>query len=100
MSHHVLLLGGHGKVALHLTPLLLRRSWTVTSIVRNPDHRAEIEKLAEGQPGKLNVLVRSIDEVNSDAKAREVLDEVKPDYVAFSAGESWSLRPSCRCCAD
>ncbi|KAK0391463.1 hypothetical protein NLU13_0964 [Sarocladium strictum] len=86
MSHHVLLLGGHGKIALYLTPLLLRRSWTVTSVVRNPDHRAEILRLGEGQPGKLNVLVRSIEDVTSEEKAKAVLDEVKPDYVAWSAG--------------
>jgi Predicted nucleoside-diphosphate-sugar epimerases len=44
----VLLLGGHGKVALHMTPLLLNRAWNVTSVVRNPDHESEILALGEG----------------------------------------------------
>lgn len=87
-SRHVLILGGHGKIAMHLTPLLLRRSWTVTSVVRNPDHRSEIEELAQGQPGKLNVLISSLGDVTSEEKAKEVIDKVKPDYIAWSAGMS------------
>ncbi len=38
----VLILGGHGKVALLLAPLLTARGDEVTSIIRNPDHAAEI----------------------------------------------------------
>ncbi|KAI0010195.1 NAD(P)-binding protein [Xylariaceae sp. FL0662B] len=71
-SHHVLLLGGYGKVAQLLTPTLLQRSWNVTSIIRNPD--------------QLNVLVRSIDDIKTEAQAKAVLDEVKPGFVVWSAG--------------
>ncbi|KAK4092995.1 hypothetical protein Purlil1_2920 [Purpureocillium lilacinum] len=85
-SHHVLVLGGHGKIAQMLTPLLLKRSWTVTSVIRTQEQAPTIEKLGAGLPGKLNVLVRSIADVDSDARARSILDEVKPDYVAWSAG--------------
>ncbi|KAK0625516.1 hypothetical protein B0T17DRAFT_532983 [Bombardia bombarda] len=90
--HHVLLLGGHGKVAQLLTPLLLRRSWAVTSVIRNPDQVAELDSLRPADDGKgatigpLNVLVRSIEEVKSEAQAKAIIDEVKPDYVVFSAG--------------
>ncbi|KAF5023684.1 hypothetical protein F66182_4250 [Fusarium sp. NRRL 66182] len=84
--HHVLLLGGHGKVAQLLTPLLLKRSWTVTSVIRTSEQTKTIEQLGAGLPGKLNVLVRSIEDVTSQDKAWGILTEVKPDYVAWSAG--------------
>lgn len=82
----VLLIGGHGKIALHLTPLLLSKSWNVTSVIRNPDHEAEISKLGEGRPGKINVLVDSLDDISSDSDAKRVLDKVDPDIVIWSAG--------------
>ncbi|UNI16915.1 hypothetical protein JDV02_003303 [Purpureocillium takamizusanense] len=85
-THHVLVLGGHGKIAQLLTPLLLKRSWTVTSVIRTQDQAPTIEQLGTGLPGKLNVLVRSIADVDSEARARSILDEVKPDYIAWSAG--------------
>ncbi|KAF4480101.1 NAD dependent epimerase dehydratase [Fusarium agapanthi] len=85
-SHHVLLLGGHGKIAQLLTPLLLKRSWTVTSVIRTSEQTPAIEKLGAGLPGKLNVLVRSIEDVTSQDKALSILNEVKPDYIAWSAG--------------
>lgn len=87
MSNHVLLLGGSGKVSQLLTPLLLQRSWTVTSIIRNPDQVANLERLGVNQKGKLNVLVRSLDDVKSEAQAKSIIDEVKPNYVVWSAGE-------------
>ncbi|KAI1271277.1 NAD dependent epimerase/dehydratase [Xylaria sp. FL0933] len=87
-SHHVLLLGGSGKVAQLLTPMLLQRSWTVTSIIRNPEQIPHLQKLGEKQSGsaKLNVLVRSLEEVKSEAQAKSIIDEVRPDYVVWSAG--------------
>jgi nucleoside-diphosphate-sugar epimerase len=85
-NHHVLLLGGYGKVAQYLTPLLLKRSWNVTSIIRNPDQIPELKKLGEKQPGKLDVLVRSLEDVKSDDQAKSIIDEVKPDYIVWSAG--------------
>lgn len=38
----VLLIGGHGKVALLLSPLLAARGDEVTAVVRNPDHRDDV----------------------------------------------------------
>ncbi|KHN98963.1 NAD dependent epimerase/dehydratase family protein [Metarhizium album ARSEF 1941] len=84
-SHHVLLIGGHGKVAQLLTPLLLKRSWTVTSMIRTDEQAPAIEKLGSGLPGKLNVLVRSVAEVSTQERAATILNDVKPDYVAWSA---------------
>ncbi|KAJ5787734.1 hypothetical protein N7457_002724 [Penicillium paradoxum] len=83
---HVLLLGGHGKVALHLTPLLLNRAWNVTSVIRNPEHENEILELGKGLRGNLNVLVSSLDEVKSVSDAEKILHAVSPDYVVWSAG--------------
>lgn len=82
----VLLLGGHGKIALYLTPLLLARSWNVTSVIRNADHEAEILKLGAGHPGKVSVLVSSLDDVKSVADAQSILDRVRPEYVVWAAG--------------
>ncbi|KAL1627962.1 hypothetical protein SLS56_006105, partial [Neofusicoccum ribis] len=85
MSQHILLIGGHGKVAQHMTPLLLARSHAVTSMIRDPAQAGAITKLGEGQPGKLNVLVRSVEDVKSESDARKILDEVKPSWVIWSA---------------
>ncbi|CAI7613516.1 unnamed protein product [Penicillium viridicatum] len=83
---HVLLLGGHGKVALHLTPLLLKRAWSVTSVIRNPAHESEILALGQGLKGNLNVLLSSLEDVKSPSDAQKIIDTVTPDYVVWSAG--------------
>lgn len=90
----VLLLGGHGKVALHMTPLLLNRAWNVTSVVRNPDHESEILALGKGLKGKLDVLVSSLEDVKSASDAKKILDSVTPDYVVWSAGTLVSPHPT------
>lgn len=38
----VLIIGGHGKIALRLAPLLVDRGDVVTSVIRNPDHHDEV----------------------------------------------------------
>ncbi|KXG54083.1 Glycoside hydrolase, family 28 [Penicillium griseofulvum] len=83
---HVLLLGGHGKVALHLTPLLLKRGWNVTSVVRNASHESEILSLGQGLKGTVKVLLSSLEDVKSTSDAQKVIDTVAPDYVVWSAG--------------
>ena len=87
----VLLLGGHGKISMLMTPLMLAKSWNVTSVIRDPSQEKEILALGEGQKGKLDVLVSSLEDVKSDADAKKVLDAVKPNYVVWSAG-LYSLR--------
>ncbi|KAL4880814.1 hypothetical protein BJY04DRAFT_218966 [Aspergillus karnatakaensis] len=86
MAVQILLLGGHGKVALHLTPLLLSRGWTLTSVIRNKDHKSEIEAKNPGKGGKLNVLISSLDEVKTENDAAKVLEEANPDYIVWCAG--------------
>lgn len=70
-----------------MTPLLLARSWNVTSVIRNAEHEVEILALGNGKPGKVSVLLSSLDDVKSQADAQAVLDKVKPDYVVWAAGE-------------
>jgi dTDP-4-dehydrorhamnose reductase len=86
----VLILGGHGKVSLFLQPLLLAKHWNVTSVVRNPEHEAEILALGKDKPGQIEVLVDSLDDVKEAGQAQRVLDKVKPDYVVWSAGKCFS----------
>jgi uncharacterized protein YbjT (DUF2867 family) len=38
----ILLIGGHGKVALLLAPLLVAAGHTVNAVIRNPDHEADV----------------------------------------------------------
>ncbi|KAF1945230.1 hypothetical protein EJ02DRAFT_431822 [Clathrospora elynae] len=86
MAHNILVIGGHGKIAQLLTPLLLAKSWNVTSMIRTAEQTAAIEKLGKGHPGKLSVLVRNVADVKSEADAKSILDQVKPDWVVWSAG--------------
>lgn len=39
----IAIIGGHGKIALRLAPLLTSRGNEVTAVIRNPDHTAEVE---------------------------------------------------------
>lgn len=38
----IMLIGGHGKVALRLSPLLVEAGHHVTSVFRNPDHEEDV----------------------------------------------------------
>ncbi|KAM0282924.1 hypothetical protein ACHAQH_002735 [Verticillium albo-atrum] len=84
---HVLILGGHGKIAQYLTPILLRASHTVTSVIRAEDQAPTIRGLAPANSkGTLNVLIRSLEDVTTQDRAQAILSEVKPDTIVFSAG--------------
>ncbi|KAM5529875.1 UPF0659 protein-like protein 1 [Fusarium oxysporum f. sp. phaseoli] len=85
MSRHVLILGGHGKIAQILTRQLLKKSWTVTSVIRAQEQVPQIESLASGQQ-RLNVLVRNLEDIKGVSQAKSILEEVKPDAVVWSAG--------------
>ena len=82
----MLLLGGHGKVSMLMTPLMLSRSWQVTSVVRNPDHEGEIKATAKGQPGEVDVFVSSLEDIKDVQQAQSIIDKTKPDFVVWSAG--------------
>ena len=55
-------------------------------MIRTAEQTATIEKLGQGQPGKLSVLVSSVADVKSEADAKKIVDQVKPDWVVWSAG--------------
>ncbi|KAL8852558.1 MAG: hypothetical protein Q9221_002554 [Calogaya cf. arnoldii] len=93
-SRRVLLLGGHGKVSLLLTPHLVARSWHVTSVIRDPSQTDDILATVKGNPGSVDVLVSSLEEVKSKADAQRVIDRSKPDYVVWSAGAGGKGAPS------
>lgn len=55
-------------------------------MIRTAEQKPAIEKLGQNQPGKLSVLVSSVADVKSEADAKKILDQVKPDWVVWSAG--------------
>jgi len=69
--------GGHGKVALHLHPLLVGAGHQPVALVRKPDYRAELEDLGAE--------VRLLDIENADAAAFGAAFE-GCQAVVFSAG--------------
>jgi uncharacterized protein YbjT (DUF2867 family) len=73
----VLLIGGHGKVARHLSRLLVDRSHFVTAVIRNPDHEADVT--ADGA----TALVADVEGMDVDALAHLVRGH---DVVVWSAG--------------
>ena len=89
----VLLFGGHGKVALYMTPLLLSKGYHLTSVIRNPDHKAEIESLAPSSSSSsashksnLSILISSVEDLTSTAAATDLLSQTRPSIVIWSAG--------------
>lgn len=92
MTPRVLLIGAHGKVSILLTPMLLARPWHVTRLIRDASETDGILSQRHGGPGQLDVFVQSIVEVKSNNEAQKVLDQVKPDYVVWSAGNTALLK--------
>lgn len=73
----ILIIGGHGKVALLLEPLLAGRGDTVTAVVRNPDHEHDVQ--ATGA----NALVADIQTFDTDQLTNLIAGN---DAVVWSAG--------------
>ncbi|KAA8893056.1 hypothetical protein FN846DRAFT_923893 [Sphaerosporella brunnea] len=74
---NVLLLGGHGKVALHMTRLLVSHGHSVTRLIRDPSHSADITSL-DASP-----LVSSVEEATTES-ARKLMHGI--EWVIWSAG--------------
>ncbi|KAL0570539.1 hypothetical protein V5O48_011422 [Marasmius crinis-equi] len=80
----VLLLGGHGKVALRITKLLAAQNHHVVSVVRNAEHIAEIRALAPPHNIQLvEPVVASVEDADDSVAARMMKDI---DWVVWSAG--------------
>lgn len=73
----VIIIGGHGKVALQLARILAGRGDEVSSVFRNPDHTDDVAATG-AQP-----VVADIERLDTDALARLIAGH---DAVVFSAG--------------
>ncbi|HYB39271.1 MAG TPA: SDR family oxidoreductase [Mycobacterium sp.] len=73
----IVVIGGHGKVALHLTRILSDRGDEVSSLFRNPDHADDV-----AATGATPVLA-DIERLDTDALADLLAGH---DAVVFSAG--------------
>ena len=74
---HIVIIGGHGKVALHLAKILSGRGDEALSVIRNPDHTDDVAA-AGATP-----VVADIENLDTDALA-DLLDG--HDGVVFTAG--------------
>lgn len=59
-AQRVVLLGGHGKVALLAAPKLSAAGYAVDSVIRNPEHSADVEQ-SGGQPVLLDIETADIE---------------------------------------
>lgn len=73
----IVVIGGHGKVALHLSRILSQRGDEVSSVFRNPDHTDDV--VATGA----TPVVADIERLDTDALAQLLAGH---DAVVFSAG--------------
>jgi uncharacterized protein YbjT (DUF2867 family) len=73
----ITIFGGHGKIALLLAPLLVDAGHEVTSVIRNPDHVADVE--ATGA----TALVSSVEDADADTLVALLTGQ---DAVIWSAG--------------
>ncbi|HHU37920.1 MAG TPA: NAD(P)H-binding protein [Propionibacterium sp.] len=74
---HVLIIGGHGKVALLLASLLVEQGFHVNAAIRNPDHAADVRAT-----GAIPV-VADVEQLDEDALAELISGH---DAVVWSAG--------------
>ena len=74
---HIVVIGGHGKVALQLARILTDRGDEVSSVFRNPDHADDVAAAGAGP------VVADIEQLDTDALARLLAGH---DAVVFSAG--------------
>lgn len=73
----VVIIGGHGKVALLAAPLLVAAGHEVTSVIRNPEHATEVSA------GGAQPLVADVEHLSTDELAELVEGH---DVVVWSAG--------------
>lgn len=77
----VAIIGGHGKVALHLSRILSGAGHEVSSIIRNPDHSSDVEE-AGAKPVVADVTQLSTSELADVVRGH--------DAVVWSAGAAGS----------
>lgn len=85
----VLIVGGHGKVALEITKILIAEkepAYSVYSLIRNPDQSGELQKLGT-QPIVQDVEKATVPELLG------TLSRTKPDVVVWAAGAGYGSPP-------
>jgi uncharacterized protein YbjT (DUF2867 family) len=73
----IMILGGHGKVALQAAPLLVERGHTVTSVFRNPAHEADVAATG-AQPVVVDIETLDVEQLSNLLSGN--------DAVVWSAG--------------
>ncbi|MFE7844694.1 SDR family oxidoreductase [Microbacterium sp. NPDC057407] len=73
----ILIFGGHGKVALLLEPLLAAAGHTVTAVIRNPEHEADVAATG-AQPVVADIETFDLDQLTNLVSGNDV--------VVWSAG--------------
>lgn len=76
---NILIIGGHGKVAMLAHPLLVSSGHTVTALIRNPDHADEV-RAAGAEPVLADV------QAMSTAELADFFTEHRADAIVWSAG--------------
>jgi len=76
-ERRVVLIGGHGKVALLAAPKLVERGFAVDSLIRNPEHSAEISATG-ANPVVLDIENANVDQLTEAFKGAHA--------IVFSAG--------------
>ncbi|KAJ3787210.1 hypothetical protein GGU11DRAFT_746627 [Lentinula aff. detonsa] len=79
----VLVLGGHGKVALQMTKILAAHNHKVTSVIRNPDHTKDIIDQYPENPSLIHPVMASIEETDEEG-AKKLMEGIQ--WVVWSAG--------------
>lgn len=86
-SPRILLIGGHGKVSLLLTPKLISRSWHVISVIRSEEQIDDVLAAGQTGPGKVETLVANLEQIKTESDAQKIIDLTKPEWVIWSAGK-------------
>lgn len=76
-KQRIVIIGGHGKVALLATPKLAAAGYAVDSIIRNPDHAGDVRE-AGGNPVVLDIESADVDALASAFQGAHA--------IVFSAG--------------
>lgn len=73
----IAIIGGHGKIALLLSPVLVEQGHTVTALIRNPDHAADVQQTGA------TPTVADVEHLSADGIAEALAGH---DAVVWSAG--------------
>ena len=93
----IAVIGGHGKVALHLSRILSGRGHQVTSLIRNPDHRADVEATG-AEPVVADVESLDAGQLAEVLRGHDALSGRREPAAARPSARtpSTGTRPSCR----